>query len=100
MIVDDLDILRTCLRPDETQTPLSIDADAVLPDAVVLQRFELIAWWRAQKLERMRRIELGQLADSRILDRSKLSWMTALVQGPRILAAKAPDHRRSVLRRA
>jgi len=42
VIVHDLDLMRPILAPDETDAPLVVDADAVLPLAVPFQGFELV----------------------------------------------------------
>ena len=42
VVVHDLDPVRAVLLP-EKQAPLVVDPDAVLPGAVALQRFELVA---------------------------------------------------------
>lgn len=75
VVVHDFDIFRAGGCPDETYAPLPIDADAVLAFAVVFQRFQLVARRRAQELQRMRGIELGQLADGRTLKaRIRRGW--------------------------
>jgi len=43
MVVDDFDIARSSVLPDETDTPLIIDPYAVLPLAPALEGFEPIA---------------------------------------------------------
>jgi hypothetical protein len=43
MIIDNLDLLRSLLRPDETETKLIVDPDAVLSRTITAQRFEAIA---------------------------------------------------------
>jgi hypothetical protein len=42
MIVYQFHIRWPILRPPETQTPLPVDADAVLPAAITLESFKLI----------------------------------------------------------
>ena len=42
MIIDDFDIVGMAVPPDETNPPLSIDADTVLTSAISLQSFQLI----------------------------------------------------------
>ena len=43
MVVDDFDMFGTSVFPIETDTPLVIDADAVLTGAISLEQFEMIA---------------------------------------------------------
>jgi hypothetical protein len=42
VVVHDLDIMRVTVSPDETQPPLVIDANAVLPGPTANQRFQVI----------------------------------------------------------
>jgi hypothetical protein len=100
VVVHDFDIFRAGGCPDETYAPLPIDADAVLAGAVVFQRFQLVARRRAQELQRMRGIELGQLADGRTLNGTDSSRMATLEQRLRVLAAEAPDRQWRLLRLA
>ena len=50
------------LRPDETETKLIVDPDAVLPRAITMQRFETIAWWRSKVPQLRSIVELHKLA--------------------------------------
>jgi hypothetical protein len=43
VLVHNLDVFRACLRPAKTDAPLVIDADAVLPFPVTVQRFEMVS---------------------------------------------------------
>jgi hypothetical protein len=48
----------TAFQPHKTQTPLAIDAYAVLATAVTFQSFQHIAWRHAQEFQRSRGIQL------------------------------------------
>src|SRR4051794_21052335 len=48
VVVDDFDIGRSFRSPGETDAPLVIDPDGVLPPTVAGQRFEPVCWWRPQ----------------------------------------------------
>jgi len=48
MIVHNLDFLGVTVAPHETNTPLVVNANAVLALAVSLQSLELIAWINGQ----------------------------------------------------
>ena len=48
MVVDDLDLPCFAIAPSETDTPLFVDANAVLPSAVAPQRLEPVAGRRPQ----------------------------------------------------
>jgi len=62
VIVHDLDVFRTGIRPAKADAELVVDADAVLPGAVPLERFESVAWRDAQVVEPSRDLQLPQLA--------------------------------------
>ncbi len=48
MIVDDLDLHRAFICPNETYSPLDVDSYAVLTGAVTAQRFESVRRWYTQ----------------------------------------------------
>ena len=48
MVVCDLDLMRVALPPHEAQTPLVIDANAMLTRSVVFERFQPVARRRPQ----------------------------------------------------
>lgn len=93
MVVDDLDVLRTGVGPDEADPPLVVDADAVLPRSVTTQPFQPVAWKRPQVIER-----LGGIQPSESLERGSLNVGTqtadalAIPQTLRILVAERADH--------
>ena len=51
MVVDDLDLPCFAIAPDETDTPLFVDANAVLPLAVAPQRLKSVAGRHSQIVE-------------------------------------------------
>ena len=59
MIIDNLDIHRSrrSLRPSETNPPLVVDADRVLPGSVALERLESIAGQSSKIGQRRRGLE-------------------------------------------
>src|SRR5262245_2619914 len=61
MVVDDLHLVGTGVRPDEAYAPLVIDPDGMLAGAVAFQRFEPIRRRNAQIVERDGLIEHGDL---------------------------------------
>src|SRR4051812_37179236 len=91
MIVDDFSVFGVGSIPAETEPELIVDAYAVLPGAVALQRFQPIAGRNAQEIKRGRRVELHQLAPGDGLDRSKTPHRRPIKQTLRILAAKCLD---------
>ena len=62
MIVRYFDPFGAALAPDETNAPLVIDADAVLPDPVSLERFQPIAGRCRQILQFLRGMDLPQFS--------------------------------------
>ena len=42
MVVDDFNVVRAVVTPDEAHTPLVVDANAVLPLAIALQHLQLV----------------------------------------------------------
>jgi len=62
MVVNDLDVFRPCGGPPEANSPLVVDADAVLPGTVTRQSFQAVARRRLEELQRFRSIQLRQLA--------------------------------------
>jgi hypothetical protein len=57
MIVDEFDVMRFALSPNETYAPLIVDADRVLPFPIARQRFEAISRRHAQVFEASYRVE-------------------------------------------
>ncbi|MFQ3225144.1 MAG: hypothetical protein ACI8Z5_001400 [Lentimonas sp.] len=51
MVVNDFDIVGAAIFPFEADTPLFVNADAVLSSSVSFQCFEVIAWWDAECVE-------------------------------------------------
>lgn len=71
VVVDDLDAVGVAVLPDEAESPLVVDADGVLADAVPLQRFEpggRRSAWGAEVAEVGGRIEHDELAQGAALD--------------------------------
>ena len=46
MVVDDFDLMRVAVAPHETDPELVVDPNAVLPGAVTLKSFQLVAGQR------------------------------------------------------
>jgi hypothetical protein len=68
VVVDELDILRTSLSPDEADAPLVVHPDAVLTAAVACQPLEPVARRDAQVLDIHRRVHQLELPQGRPLD--------------------------------
>jgi len=48
VIVDDLNVLCVAIAPDETDSPLIINPDAVLPPSVSGEGFQSVSRWNAE----------------------------------------------------
>ena len=93
MVIDNLDVLGTALRPCEADPPLAVDPDAVLAGPVALQGFQPVARRHRQIAQIRRRVKLTQLALRRALDFAwKPSGELAMKQPFGIAVGKAADH--------
>src|SRR5690606_37452422 len=92
VIINNLDIFRTSVRPAEADAPLVVDPDAVLAFPVTLQLFQPVARGRRQITQFSRRLQQGQFALRNLADRSPAACLASFIQVPGIGAAKALDH--------
>lgn len=92
MVIDDFDVCRADIRPDETDAPLVVDAGAVLPMPVASQCFQAIAGWRLQEIQGLRCIQLRQLAFCDGGEGPKLPRCSAFVQSQCVLALEGLNH--------
>src|SRR5699024_5670880 len=67
VVGDEFDIVRTSISPDETETPLRVHADAVLPASVADQTLQPVARRDPEILDILRRMDQFQLPQSRPL---------------------------------
>jgi len=68
MVVDDLDVVCIPRPPHETDPPLTIDADAMLPGPITLELLQPIGRRDPQVLDCCRRIEHPKLPQTQALD--------------------------------
>lgn len=68
MIINDLDVFGFVVNPSETDTPLIVDANAILPRSTTLQFLKAVAWRSEQVLEGLGVIQVDQFATSCGLD--------------------------------
>jgi hypothetical protein len=61
VVVDDLDILCSCVRPAKAQAKLVVHSDAVLTGPISLERFEPVAGRHSKVFKRSRDLQLAQL---------------------------------------
>jgi hypothetical protein len=60
VIIDNLDIVGTSVFKSETDAPLVVDTDTLLPGSVSAQGFQAIGWRQMKIVDNHCRIELGQ----------------------------------------
>jgi hypothetical protein len=93
MVVNNLDLMSVVICPPEADTPLIIDPYAHLPGPLSLERFETVARWVPQVLDRLRRIQLAELPEGPILDVGrKLPAAVPLPYAFSLLAPERPYH--------
>jgi len=61
VVVDEFDIVCTFLSPDEAETPLRVDADAVLPAPIADETLQAIARRDPEVLDILRRMDQFKL---------------------------------------
>ena len=62
MVVDDLDVVGVAFRPPEADAPLIVDANAVLSLSIATERFQAVAWRRAQEIKGVSGVDQEQLS--------------------------------------
>src|SRR6267378_3234013 len=94
VIIDNLDVRRArgSIRPLKTDAPLIVDADAVLPLPIALQRFEPVPGQRRQIMKDVRGFEPIEFEPSRPLDARERFHAFAGREVDRSLIAVADDH--------
>ena len=70
MVVDYFEPIGAVARPHKTDTPLIVDADAVLPFSIILQCFEPVGRRYPQIIERLRLVQHEQLPQGGLLTSS------------------------------
>ena len=91
MIVDDLNLIRFAVGPDEANPPLVIDPHAVLTGSISLERLQAIARWDAKVLQPPSRVKVQQFAPTYTLDGLKPPGAPILEQIFSIAASKRSD---------
>ena len=74
MVVNDLDSIGAGCRPYKTDSPLVIDANAVLPNTIMPQRLKPIGWRNPKIIQRLRLIQHEQFSQCNLLN---ISWQLA-----------------------
>jgi hypothetical protein len=68
VVVHDFDLVSAVVVPNKTDSPLIVDANAVLSFSIALQGFQVIARWHSQTDQFRYGVQLQQLAPSHALD--------------------------------
>jgi hypothetical protein len=93
VIIHDLDIVCVPFAPNEADTPLVVDPDAVLPLSVAVQGFQAISRRRYQVSQFRRAVQLPKLPARNMLDSPKTSAWQPMVKSPCFRGAERLDHK-------
>lgn len=88
MVIDDFDIEHIAILESETDSPLIVHADAMLPLAITLQSLQSVARRGAQKIQRDSGLQLRQLALGNGLNGTEAARIRAFKQCLSVFAAK------------
>jgi len=80
VIIDNFNVVGVTVAPDETQPPLIVDPNAVLPFSIAVQSFKTIGGWRSQVSEFGCAVHLPQLAPDHVLHRLKSTARLSAMQ--------------------
>jgi hypothetical protein len=92
MVVYDLDVFSTCVRPPKTHPKLVVHTDAVLADAIAFKRLQPIAGRYPQIIQSSRDLQLAQFSASNGCDRGESLDPLPISKGSRVSAFEGPDH--------
>ena len=92
VVIDNLDVFGSGGGPAEADSPLIIDADAVLPLSVSCERFKVIARRRLQELDSCGCRELRKLAGGNLHEGSEALRLAGLEELASMWASEALDH--------
>lgn len=96
MIVDDLDAFRRTISPRETDSPLVVDPNTVLPLSVTGQQFEPVSRHRCHVLQHSRVVQHSQFAPCHVLNIAESPTSLAFKELLSLLAAEGSDHMESI----
>jgi hypothetical protein len=98
MIIHDLNVFRRPVAPTETDSPLVVDSDTVLPLSVTSQQFESVSRHCRHVLQHSRIIQHSEFTPCHILNIAASPASLALKQLLSLLAAEGSDHMASISR--
>lgn len=92
MIIDYLNIKCIPSAPTETDSPLIVDADAMLPTSLSLESFEAVPRRRSEIAKFRGAVQLAQFSTGHLLEHDKTRDTFSVVQPFGVAAAKGADH--------
>jgi hypothetical protein len=93
VVVSEFHVVSLAIAPDETDPPLVVDPDAVLALTIPAQRLEAIAWYDAQFVKALRRVDHLKLPPRPRNDPAvDAPDVPPLEQRPGARVSEAPDH--------
>ena len=100
MVIDDLDVVSIGILPTETDTPLIVDTDTVLPRAITFEFLEPVPRRHPKVVERLGGVHGDKLPQHHA---PELRWVSphrlAAEQAARIPVTEALDHILNIARR-
>jgi len=98
MIIDNFHVMEMAVTPDETDSPLIVDANGVLAFPISPQGFQLVSGRRRQDAKFRSSVQLKQFAESDPLECTKALGPMIMKKRFGFLAAETLDHTSSILR--
>lgn len=98
MVVDDLNIVRTAVAPDEAKAPLVVDANTMLSFSFPMQSFQAIPRRRCQVAQFCRTVQLPKLSACDMLDCLKAPAALAVVKPLGLRTPERQNHKSIVFR--
>ena len=96
MVVHNLHIVDIAIMPSKTDSPLLVDTDAVLPLAISLQCFQVVAGWAVEICQHRRAVQLTQFSLGDSFKCAEAGYALALMKKLCLPVNKALDHLISV----
>ena len=97
MVVDDLDVVGIASGPSETDTPLVVDANAVLAVTIAFKLLEAISRWESEILQTHRGVHVAKLSEHAAPKiRRETPYVLARPETLGIAVSKMLDHVRIV----
>jgi hypothetical protein len=92
MIINNFDILRSALSPDETDSPLIVDSDAMLTPPVAGQRLDPVTWNHRNVFQFFGVVKHSQFPPRYLGDIAEFSASLSMKQLLGVPAAEGANH--------